>query len=666
MARSTVRLLPDRWRYDSDRSAISWQIDERLDNSVTSLSPQPGGRNPTGFLDSFEVRPGVLRQIVNDPGVAFTDALINNGYIVIALHDEAAVCSIVGERSSPSGVFYTISDLNDYQGNRIGDLTIDDLAQKSRSDTRYRTGTITVDDQQHPATVRPTGPPPPPPVVPPGTTPVLEPPAANIRSRGFQIEMKLQSNLAVNNGWVDITDELHGTLGKRIVRTFTMHNDLSPVVNSCKITLFGSDRIADIFNYTPRDLPVRIYKDGQPWFSGFIRGEVSASFRGGGICTFEVVDRSFRLDDETDVYLGEDDDGTPWTELPVATEVGDKGLINRILNAHGVDVENQFHAIDIPQVLPRFASSGDEGKKWIDILYPIMFEYGYALNVRPDGSYEMLDLFPRRVTPIALIGDNNELEYSTESNISRTVNPVKTNSTRVLWYPQTIKEDMVLFELTQGSRKRGDIEFRCWVEVNPGRFYPTGASETLATYSVYQQVDGYRVVAAYNQQFEFERLERIPDGVDSFDISPIVKRTEEHHPLFSDIRLQAAATGDKGVIIRYRITGDAVVQDNLTEHRYLSIGLEGSKNIKELKTQWIIDGSYAQRLADGYTHHSIWGSERLTFEGVNYNLNEVYDIRSNGLVKVNGLYRVVQVSENDIGRQVVIVERIPRGSEVPA
>ena len=477
----------------------------------------------------------------------------------------------------------------------------------------------------------------------------------------FLIEAQFTTDPNTGDGvWTDITNELYGKLGTRIRRTEVLHKDLKSVVNSCKIQVFGSDRIAQVFNYTPRDLPIRITKDGQGWFTGYVRGEVGASFRGGGISTLEVVDNSYRLRDEIDVYLGEDEDGAPWTEVPISQAVGDDGLITRILIASGIP-RSQLFMENIEQRIPRFAASADEDKRWNTYIGEILYEYGYVLNVRPSGEYEMFDIFPAEVTPVARLDQSNELEMSGASNISRKLKPVPTNSTRVIWYPQEVKEGIRLFELTTGARDN----FPCFVRVTPGRFYPQDASNDLAVYSVYQKVDGFAIVSAYNQKFEWEQLETVPDGITPFALSPITLRTEEHHPLFSDIRLQAAESGDNGVLTRYSITGDAVVRDNLREHRVVTYGLEGSKNIKELKTKWIVNPTDAERLSSGYTNWSVWSVETINFEGENFRINEIYDVFDPILTKVDGLYRIRQVEENDIGRQRVVAERIPRGREIP-
>lgn len=538
--------------------------------------------------------------------------------------------------------------------------TLDEFRAKAVADgTRNNFVTyIEISDEAWPQNAPPPGPAPGP--IPEPTPPpeIVEP---IVSTKPFTIEAQFNTDPDTGEGvWTDISNELYGKLGTRLIRTEVLHSDLQSVPNTCRINLFGSDRIAEIFNYTPRDLPIRIYKRGQPWFRGFVRGDIGASFRGAGICQIEVVDRSYRFNDEIDIYLGEDDDGDPWTELPISKAIGDEGLLTRILMASGVPRDELF-MVDIDQTLPRFAVSADEEKRWNDILVPILFEYGYSLNVRPNGSYEMQDLFPREVTPVALLDQSVELEYSNVSNIARNLKMIPTNSTRVIWYPQEVKRDVRLFELTQGARDN----FPCFVRVTAGRFYPQDASEDLAVYSVYQRVDGFDIVSAFNQKFEWKQLETIPEGIAEFTLAMIVKRVEEHHPLFSDIRLQAADTGGEGVITQYRITGDAVVRDNLREHRWVTYGLEGSKNIKEIKTQWIVNATDAERLSSGYTNWSVFSNETLSFEGENFRIGQIYDIRDPKLTKVNGLYRILQVAENDIGRQMVIAERIPRGAEIP-
>ena len=175
-----------------------------------------------------------------------------------------------------------------------------------------------------------------------------------------------------------------------ILRTQTLHSNGRSAVN--KLSLLFSDSTVDRFladNITEQSVVVT--KDGDPWFTGLSR-PASAQHRGHYTGQADVYDSSYGLTSRITDSIG------PWTNRSVSTAAG-AGLIGSLLKEYGV-AAGKLDMAAVSETVLKFFVPGWRDLRWRTVLGNVLREFGWVLNVGPDGTWKMHDLYPLSVEPV--------------------------------------------------------------------------------------------------------------------------------------------------------------------------------------------------------------------------------------------------------------------------
>ena len=411
-----------------------------------------------------------------------------------------------------------------------------------------------------------------------------------------------------------------------ILRSTQLHRNGQSAVN--KLSLHFSDSTVDRFladNITEQ--AVTVTRDGDPWFDGLTR-PASAQHKGHYTGQADVYDASYGLTSRITDSIG------PWTSRSVSTAAG-AGLIGSLLKEYGITA-GKLDMAAVSETVLKFFVPGWRDVRWRTALGDVLKEFGWVLNVGPDGTWRMHDLYPPAVEPVAELGDDDMLSLR---GIQRRTKDTRYGGYAVVWHPFETLTDQTIFDATPNDAT---------IDVPAGEYYPPGASDTLATYSLYdlRETDGYDLIACDMQSLEW--------GGPGINLV-----MQDHFPLRSDVRFLAGSGG--GEITRFRIKGRAFVKDELNERRSLTEAIT-DREIREVQAKYINTEAAAQRLSSGLALSSIYGSEQLRMDSPpgarRFAIDESYQINSPALSITNRLYRVTQVIEDDLGLQRVTLERL--------
>ena len=323
----------------------------------------------------------------------------------------------------------------------------------------------------------------------------------------------------------------------------------------------------------------------------------------------------------------------PWTNRAVSD--GGRGIVGSLLTEYGIH-GSRLDMANVPETVLKFFVPGWRDLRWRSVLGDVLKEFGWVLNVGPDGTWRMHDLYPPAVEPVAELGDDDMLSLR---GIRRATKDTRYGGYAVVWHPFETLTDQTIFDATPNDAT---------IDVPAGEYYPTGAGASLAVYSLYDiaDADGYDLIACDMQSLEW--------GGPGINLV-----MQDHFPLRSDVRFLAGPGG--GQITAFRIKGRAFVKDELNEKRSLAEAIT-DREIREVQTKYINSEAAAQRLSSGLALSSVYGSESLRMDSPpgarRFAIDESYQINSPALSITNRLYRVVQVIEDDLGLQRVTLERL--------
>ena len=442
-------------------------------------------------------------------------------------------------------------------------------------------------------------------------------------ARNFVLEVMDQGGT-----WIDMSRDMGSPSMPVLKKSSRLHRDLSGQVNTCKIKLHNNDRFLEIAARND-DVPVRITKNGDRWFTGILRDRAEGDYDSQlSSATIEAVDASYKLRDKPRDHLTYQN-----REVSSDTNTGG-GIIQFMLRGFGLQ-DAEFNTLHVSQKIIRYAYNRAEDRTWSDLLNEFLNEYGYVLNVDKDGIWNMVDLFPLSISVEGTITDD-DMERE-ESSFKRKRRTRRYEGVRVTWHPHITLNGIEIFKLSEKT-----------IELDANEWFPDG-TDVNDVFSVYKTPDGYELIAAYNVSLDWDK------------IGTITLQTEQYGPKRALIEFRGGAS-QGGRLTKFELTGDAVVRDTLQEKRRVLRLSPSTDRIEDIKSKWLVAESWVSRLVSGRAKWYRHGSWTIAFEGEEYEVGQAWRLNSS-MLGIDVLVRVISIDENEFGRQRIVAEQLP--SEIP-
>lgn len=435
-------------------------------------------------------------------------------------------------------------------------------------------------------------------------------------------------------GWTDISAAVGSTGRRTLQQTRTLHRGLKSTVNSCRLHVHDLDVLRQIAAQDS-DVPIRITRDGARWYTGILRDRISETYssrlHSGRL---EAVDASYRLGDLVDQSLSLSGYAVCSPDAQATS------LLHQLLILAGVPAGDLSLSIAVPPVITRFAHdrSGRDAK-WRDLLDALLVEYGYVLDVDASGIWRMHDLFPLSVTTADVLTD--ALMERRGASIQRRRTPARFNAVRVDWHPHVTLEDQTVFRITEGGTETD----ACRIDLAADGWYPPG-TDSNDVWTIWEAADGYELIGTSGLVWGWES-----EGT-------VHERTRTLGQTRGLLELQAGSA--PAVITQFEVAGQVIARDKLQQRRTVAYRETGTNRIESIVTDWILDDTWASRLASGratWYEHGSWTYRWDADRGL-YALGQVWELDS-AVLDHHGLVRVISIREDEWGRQQVTAEGCP-------
>jgi len=427
------------------------------------------------------------------------------------------------------------------------------------------------------------------------------------------------------SGLQDITSLLVGQ--QPVKRSWSIHNNLKPVIGTCDFLINRNTTIVNQFLTSSIDPVVIITKNSAPYFKGTVRRTVKVTVGQLRVDALkcQCVDPLYRMDGRKYSL------SSVWKDYKICNpSAKNQSILHQLLYLAGyTDAELDLHLVDI--TIGSYAIDGTRSSLLIrDLIETVLRDCVHTLKVLPTGVITLYDLAPASYTPTATLatgaGGNIVGGYTVERD------EAKAEAVDVTYWDHMVLVDEVLFEDTTGSAPGVD----CSIPVPAGTYFPDGASADTAIRCVFDVKD-YDLVSAASPVVEWShtgnvaKLVEVPDGLGMF------------------VNFYSS-TG--GVIIRFRIVGDATVKKNQNK---ISVEIVASSDEREeIKTELLTESVSAGKLAAGraaWHKNSLYRYTITVIATTAVEPGQIVSLSDPGILGSSQTLRVISVDDGDDEKQ---------------
>ena len=456
-------------------------------------------------------------------------------------------------------------------------------------------------------------------------------------------------------GYDDITIYCSG-----LTKRQKLHNNLRPTVNTCSF-IVDDITTANKFNAAVVDMKLKIQKDAADWFIGLIRPTFENTIKyTNNQMVIEGYDKSILLQQKINP-----DPAFYWRSYYVCrTSNKATSIVHQLLYKAGiVDGEIDFPDIGTQTIL-FYGVEASQKKTYLKEISDLLYEFGWVLDVKNDGMFELHDLYPTALGGLTPIDDTDL--YNT---FKITKKEVKYEAVRVNWYPTVIINGVKV--VSEVNTERSHV-------LKKGAWYPSSVlDESIFKFAILEQpqvsstgltpeegiyaylaslveldVSGWELLGTFNAKLTY-KLVRVYER--TYDYIEGAKEAV--------IRFQASIQGwVSHRIAWFKVIADAVIRKK--DERFSPISpagyaAGGGQKILDIPTKFIGDEVNAQRLANGMRKYL--GFADFEYRGNtlgSYSLSEHLNF-TEGVTGIASKLRVVEIQEEaQYGRKQILCEGI--------
>jgi len=378
-----------------------------------------------------------------------------------------------------------------------------------------------------------------------------------------------------------------------------LHKKLSPADSTCHFEIIPDNDLFNKFrNIGTKNIPVRILKDGEPYFWGFVRNKFSFSkTQKLQPLKVEIVTASFLLKRNVKSFIS------------LISSTVSEILVVVLLDAGIID----YDLPNITTVLPAFKATTEE--EYHDIITDLLFEYGWTFYFDATGKLKTFKLIPNSLSTTKTFNG---------TNIRREIKQIKSEEEfeKVIVKYSTLVNinSATMFSDTTGAK----TNFKCFIEIPPNSYMGNGEND-----SWFAELS-HPIGEIFHIENPILDIIKDPDiSVDTFELvnNRILLKIKNNSLLTKSIR-------------KLDIRADVILLKE--EINYSITGNNDSNKFEEYESKYIYTQSIANSLASVMLYFYKFSDFDYELEShIDYNLGDI-----------------VQVSEAGIGaNKCVIVEK---------
>jgi len=247
-----------------------------------------------------------------------------------------------------------------------------------------------------------------------------------------------QIEVFINDEWTEIT-----VTPEDFIKTEVLYNKLKPADTTISFSIPPDLDLLNDLRVASDDVPIRIYKDTNPYFKGYI------------LKTFKVIKtqklEKVKLECVSPSYLLKRKVGydLAYSNITVTQ------LLTNILTTAGV---TSFTLPTINYIIPGFNVIANQGGTYHEYLESILYEYGYVFRFDESGSFVCDPLVPASLTPIATFNGLN-----CRNKIEQEIKREDKEKVIVQWQSVKTLTDAIVFHDTTNASGG----YSCLIELAP-------------------------------------------------------------------------------------------------------------------------------------------------------------------------------------------------------
>jgi len=368
-----------------------------------------------------------------------------------------------------------------------------------------------------------------------------------------------------------------------------LHKKLSPADSTCHFTIIPDNDLYNKFrNIGTKNIPVRIAKNDEPYFYGFVRNKFSFSkMQQLQPLKIEIVTASFLLKRKLKNYVSLIDKSISFI------------LVHLLLDV-GID---DYDLPNITTVLPIFkATKEDEYHK---IITDLLFEYGYTFYFDKTGKLKTYKFIPQTLSTGKFFNATN-----IRNEIKQTKSEEEIEKVIVKHRMLTTQNSAIVFSDTSNA-KNG---YKCWIEI-PANSY-MGNGENDSWWAELSHPAG--------------ELLHVSNAV--LDIQKDVEISVDHFELLNNRVLIKIKNNSllKKSIRKLDIKADVILLKEDIE--YSITGNVDSNKIEEYEATYIYNNAIANILASTILYYHKFSDFEYDLEShIDYNIGDIVNISETGI-----------------------------------
>lgn len=420
------------------------------------------------------------------------------------------------------------------------------------------------------------------------------------------------------SGWEDITSLVDY---RSIRRRQVCHNNLKPVVDTCRFRLAGGSECVTLVNallaFSGEYITVKIQKDSSDYFVGLIRNNFSTSVTNTvGKVEIECVDKGFRLDKTITTNV-------LYTNYTLSNP-SDKAtsILHCLFTAAGFgESEVSFTAYN--KTIDYFFVSSTDKLKYKDVIANFLHEYGLVYRFNESGVAVLYDVLnytlPASPTKISSGATGDMLTSFAVQKKEKSYKAVE-----VKYYAHELLAGAKVFQDTTG----GTSTYSCYIELDPGESYPVD-SDVKPVYSEYKIPDRDVLLVISPTLVEEDT------GVD-------IAEALVNYYRCGKVRFHSTSGG---VITKFDITGNAVVKGDMTIYTAGDSTAEKKETIELKYLSTKADAELFAQYRMWYWNVSLWEYRLQTSTAVT--CGQLIQLEEDTILGSLVNVRVVQVEEEE-------------------
>lgn len=242
---------------------------------------------------------------------------------------------------------------------------------------------------------------------------------------------------------------------KSILRNMSLHNKLSPTVNTVKFKIYKNINLINSILESDRVFVKIVYDDNAPYFYGKISNNQSIKIsQKVDSLNVSCVDLSYQLKhDLEDNLLLEN-------HMVMDSVNPDNSIIHKLVALTDLDL-TYLNGLNINKTIEYFnAVVGDNVE---DIIKKLLSEFGLIYNFDEEGNFTVFDIISDTITNTGTF--NNSNMYGT---LSIKKNEANSKTTNVSYRKIIREEDRIVSSDTTGSNNT----HKCNIQIAPNDYYP--------------------------------------------------------------------------------------------------------------------------------------------------------------------------------------------------